>query len=91
VSALEILRIAGIATVQDGGRPGHMHEGVPPGGPLVPEHFWAANAAVGNPPDAPVVELVLGKMTVSTPLANVASILFASTPSGSRNERTKEP
>jgi biotin-dependent carboxylase-like uncharacterized protein len=64
VSALEILRIAGIATVQDGGRPGHMHEGVPPGGPLVPEHFWAANAAVGNPPDAPVVELVLGKMTV---------------------------
>lgn len=54
----------GLATVQDGGRPGRMHEGVPPGGALSPEHLAAANLALGNAPDAPAVEH-FGRLIVS--------------------------
>ncbi len=55
--AVEIARVAGLATVQDGGRPGHMHEGVPPGGALVPELLARANGAVGNPAAAAAIEV----------------------------------
>jgi biotin-dependent carboxylase-like uncharacterized protein len=56
VSALRLTRVAGIATVQDGGRRGHMHEGVPPGGAFVPELLSRANAAARNAPGAAAVE-----------------------------------
>src|SRR5439155_6058067 len=56
--AVPVTRVAGLALVPDGRRPGHMHEGVPPGGPLVPELHAAANVAVGNAPGAPAIELV---------------------------------
>ncbi len=46
--AIEIARVAGFATIQDRGRPGWMHEGVPPGGALVPELLDRANRAAGN-------------------------------------------
>ncbi len=45
---IELVAIAGLATIQDGGRPGRMHEGVPPGGALVPAQLARANAAVRN-------------------------------------------
>ncbi|MBZ4422213.1 biotin-dependent carboxyltransferase family protein [Myxococcus sp. RHSTA-1-4] len=45
---LEIAGVGGPATVQDAGRPGQMHHGVPTGGPLVPELLALANRAVGN-------------------------------------------
>ena len=45
---LEIAGVGGPATVQDSGRPGQMHHGVPTGGPLVPELLALANRAVGN-------------------------------------------
>jgi allophanate hydrolase subunit 2 len=60
---IEVVSIAGIATVQDGGRPGRMHEGIPPGGPLVPEGLARANAAARNAPSEAAVELV-GTMTL---------------------------
>jgi biotin-dependent carboxylase-like uncharacterized protein len=60
---LEVVALAGFGTVQDGGRPGRMHEGVPPGGPLVPELLARANAAVGNDYTEPAIELV-GSMTL---------------------------
>jgi 5-oxoprolinase (ATP-hydrolysing) subunit C len=46
---LEVLEVRGLALVQDLGRPGHMHAGVPPGGALVPEVLVSAQRAVGNP------------------------------------------
>lgn len=55
-SWLEVLAVAAPTTVQDGGRPGQMHHGVPPGGALVPELLAAANRAVGNPWDAAALE-----------------------------------
>ena len=45
---IEVVSVSGLATVQDRGRPGRMNEGVPPGGPLVPELMARANAAVRN-------------------------------------------
>lgn len=59
MSALVIERIGPGVTVQAGERAGHMHEGVPPGGALVPELLVAANASVGNSPDAPAIEIPL--------------------------------
>lgn len=53
--------VAGLATVQDLGRPGRMHEGLAPGGALVPELLTASNRAVGNVDGAPALE-VLGRV-----------------------------
>ncbi len=61
---IEIVALAGLATIQDGGRPGHMHEGVPPGGPLVPELLARANSAVHNARGEAAVE-VFGSLTIA--------------------------
>jgi biotin-dependent carboxylase-like uncharacterized protein len=53
---IEIVRVSGLATIQDGGRPGHMHEGVPHGGALVPELLGRANAAAQNGPGEAAIE-----------------------------------
>jgi allophanate hydrolase subunit 2 len=60
---LAIVRALGLITVQDLGRPGRMHEAVPPGGALVADRLIAANRAVRNPDDAPALE-ILGQLTV---------------------------
>jgi antagonist of KipI len=46
-------------TIQDMGRPGWRRYGVPPGGAMDPLAAAEANLLVGNPPDAPVLELCL--------------------------------
>lgn len=61
--SLTVVRAAGLCTVQDLGRRGHMHEAVPPGGALVPELLVQANRAAGNRAGAPAIE-VLGQLTV---------------------------
>ena len=61
--SLVVVRAAGLCTVQDLGRRGHMHEAVPPGGALVRELLVAANRSVGNADDAPAIE-VLGQLVV---------------------------
>ncbi|QSQ19616.1 biotin-dependent carboxyltransferase family protein [Pyxidicoccus parkwayensis] len=53
---LEVTSMGGPATVQDAGRPGQMHHGVPPGGALVPGLLALANRAVGNPWGAAALE-----------------------------------
>lgn len=54
---LELTRATGFAVLVDGGRPGRLHEGVPPGGPLVRGAFARANAALGNDAGACAIEL----------------------------------
>jgi allophanate hydrolase subunit 2 len=61
--SLVVVRAAGLVTVQDLGRPGRMHEAVPPGGALVRDRLIAANRAVQNPDDAPAIE-VLGHLVI---------------------------
>jgi KipI family sensor histidine kinase inhibitor len=60
---LEVRAARGPALLIDGGRTGHMHEGVPHGGPMVRGALARANAAVGNARGACAVE-VYGQLEV---------------------------
>ena len=60
---LVVVSSAGPNSIQDLGRHGHMHEGVPPGGAAVPSLLVAANRAIGNREDAPAIE-VLGRLVL---------------------------
>lgn len=61
--SLTVVRALGLCTVQDLGRPGRMHEAVPPGGALVAERLIAANRAARNPDSAPALE-ILGQLAI---------------------------
>jgi allophanate hydrolase subunit 2 len=54
---IEIAALAGLVTVQDAGRPGRMHEGIPVGGAFVAELLAAANRAAGNAAGAAALEI----------------------------------
>lgn len=69
---LVVVRALGLITIQDLGRPGHMHEAVPPGGALAPSRLIAANRAVRNPDDAPALE-ILGSVTVRASLETLVA------------------
>ena len=60
---IRIVAVAGLATVQDAGRPGRMHEGVPPGGALVTEQLAKANGGANNAPGEAGIE-VFGTITL---------------------------
>jgi biotin-dependent carboxylase-like uncharacterized protein len=62
--SLTVLRTGPQALVQDLGRPGHAHLGVPPSGALDAPAFRLANRLVGNPEDAAGVEVLLGGLAV---------------------------
>lgn len=61
--ALAIERALGLATIQDLGRPGRMHEGLAAGGALVPSLLVAANRAVGNRDGTPAIE-IFGRIAI---------------------------
>jgi 5-oxoprolinase (ATP-hydrolysing) subunit C len=61
--SFSVVRAVGLLTVQDLGRPGRMHEAVPPGGALVRDRLIAANRAAANPDGAPAIE-VLGELVI---------------------------
>jgi biotin-dependent carboxylase-like uncharacterized protein len=64
MAALVLLAVAPGATVQDAGRPGWLHAGVPPSGPLDATAHAAANLAAGNDPRAAAIEIPLGPLAV---------------------------
>lgn len=57
--ALAVVRAGALTTVQDTGRPGHAHLGVPRSGALDAPAAALVNRLVGNPPDAAVLETTL--------------------------------
>ncbi|MFD0684927.1 5-oxoprolinase subunit C family protein [Actinomadura fibrosa] len=57
---IEVVRPGPLATVQDLGRPGHAHLGVPRSGAADERSSRLANRLVGNREDAAVVEFTLG-------------------------------
>jgi allophanate hydrolase subunit 2 len=61
--SLVVERVAGLVTVQDLGRPGHMHEAIPPGGALVPALLVSANRRAGNADGAAALE-IFGRATL---------------------------
>jgi biotin-dependent carboxylase-like uncharacterized protein len=56
---IEVLEPGPLATVQDRGRPGLAHLGVPPSGAADPRAHALGNRLVGNPPDAAALEATL--------------------------------
>ncbi|OON33062.1 hypothetical protein BSA16_02370, partial [Micromonospora sp. Rc5] len=56
---MEVLRAGALTTVQDQGRPGWAHLGVPRSGALDPAALRLANRLVGNPEDAAGLEITL--------------------------------
>ena len=54
-----------LVTVQDAGRPGNLRYGVPTSGPMDRLAYQAANAALGNPPGCPAVEVSLGGLMLT--------------------------
>lgn len=61
---IRVERAGPLTTVQDVGRTGFRRYGVPPSGPVDRLAFAAAQAAVGNVPDAAGIELSLGGLTL---------------------------
>lgn len=59
--SLEVVELWGRGTLQDGGRPGYRKFGVPAGGAFDRASWRIGNALLGNAPEAPVLELSLGK------------------------------
>lgn len=59
VDLLTVTRPGLSASIQDRGRPGLARFGVPPGGAMDDHAAAAANYLLGNPADAPVIELLL--------------------------------
>ncbi|MFF9818608.1 biotin-dependent carboxyltransferase family protein [Streptomyces sp. NPDC014006] len=57
--ALAVVRAGALTTVQDRGRPGHAHLGVPRCGALDAAAAELVNRLVGNPPEAAVLETTL--------------------------------
>jgi biotin-dependent carboxylase-like uncharacterized protein len=62
--ALTVLATGPLALVQDLGRPGHAHLGVPPSGAVDQPALRLANRLVGNPESAAGIEALLGGLAV---------------------------
>jgi biotin-dependent carboxylase-like uncharacterized protein len=62
--ALAVVRAGALTTVQDRGRPGHAHLGVPRSGALDAPAAALVNRLVGNPLDAAVLETTLNGCAV---------------------------
>lgn len=62
--ALTVLATGPLALIQDLGRPGNGHLGVPPSGALDQPALRLANRLVGNPESAAGIEMVLGGLSV---------------------------
>ncbi|HTU30321.1 MAG TPA: biotin-dependent carboxyltransferase family protein [Solirubrobacteraceae bacterium] len=56
---VEVVRAGALTTVQDGGRAGLAHLGVPPSGALDQRALGLANRLLGNPPGAAALETTL--------------------------------
>lgn len=63
-ASLNVAHVGPHASVQDAGRPGLMRFGVPQSGPMDRRSYAIANAAIGNPPGATVIEISLGGLVL---------------------------
>jgi biotin-dependent carboxylase uncharacterized domain len=74
---LEVVRPGALSTVQDLGRPGHAHLGVPRSGALdLPAHRLA-NRLVGNPPEAATIETTVTGAAVRLAQAGTVAVTGA--------------
>ncbi|WP_367039786.1 biotin-dependent carboxyltransferase family protein [Streptomyces sp. Je 1-332] len=78
--AFAVVRAGALTTVQDQGRPGHAHLGVPRSGALDPAAARLANRLVDNPPDAAVLETTLNGCSVRPRCAVTVAVVGAPCP-----------
>ncbi|GAA1849215.1 biotin-dependent carboxyltransferase family protein [Asanoa iriomotensis] len=74
---LEIVRAGALTTVQDLGRPGYAHLGVPRSGALDGPALRRANALVGNPEDAAGLETTLTGCGFRLPTGGLVAVCGA--------------
>ncbi|WP_430727738.1 biotin-dependent carboxyltransferase family protein [Streptomyces virginiae] len=75
-----VVRPGALTTVQDGGRPGHAHLGVPRSGALDTAAFALANRLLGNPPGAAVLETTLDGVSLRAAAPTVVAVTGAPCP-----------
>jgi KipI family sensor histidine kinase inhibitor len=79
-AVVEVVRPGPGSTVQDLGRIGHAHEGVPRAGAADGPSLQAANAQVGNPPGAAALEATLAGPTLRFPTGGMVGVAGADAP-----------
>ena len=77
---IEVLRAGPRTTVQDRGRIGHAHEGVPRAGAADLRSLAAVNALVGNPPEAAALETTLSGPALRFPSGGLVALAGADAP-----------
>ncbi|MFC8299666.1 biotin-dependent carboxyltransferase family protein [Micromonospora orduensis] len=77
---IEVLRAGALTTVQDLGRPGWAHLGVPRSGALDPAALRLANRLVGNPEQAAGLEITLNGCALRPTRATTVAITGAEVP-----------
>ena len=77
--SVTVLRAGPLALVQDRGRPGYAHLGVPPSGAVDQPALAMANRLVGNPAAAAGIEAVLGGVTLRAGCRCLAAVTGAVT------------
>ncbi|MEV6654619.1 biotin-dependent carboxyltransferase family protein [Streptomyces sp. NPDC051219] len=80
VVSLEVVRPGALTTVQDLGRPGYAHLGVPRSGALDPYAHRLANRLAGNPPDAAALETTVDGTAVRASTDVTAAVTGAPCP-----------
>ena len=75
--AVQVRRAGALTTIQDCGRPGYAHLGVPRSGALDAPAHHLANRLAGNPPGAAVLETTLTGVTVAAQCAVTAAVTGA--------------
>ncbi|MCI4080352.1 biotin-dependent carboxyltransferase family protein [Streptomyces sp. MMS21 TC-5] len=80
MTELLVVRPGALTTVQDGGRPGHAHLGVPRSGALDTAAYALANRLLGNPPDAAVLETTLDGVSLRAAAPTVLAVTGAPCP-----------
>jgi biotin-dependent carboxylase-like uncharacterized protein len=78
--ALCVVRAGALTTVQDRGRPGHAHLGVPRSGALDAPAAALVNRLVGNPPEAAVLETTVDGCAVRPRSAVTVAVAGAPCP-----------
>ncbi|MFD0635182.1 biotin-dependent carboxyltransferase family protein [Catenulispora yoronensis] len=78
--ALTVLSAGLLTTIQDLGRPGHAHLGVPRSGALDRGAHRLANLLVGNPPGAATLETTLLGCTLRAEISVTAAVTGAACP-----------
>lgn len=77
---LQVIRSGALSTVQDLGRTGYAHLGVPRSGAMDRPGHLLANRLVGNPPDAATIETTVTGITVTVDRAATVAVTGAWAP-----------